>query len=96
MVSIRLISPDSRTRKLTTIIEWSAGYDIRFGITHVDFETQVRTSKKSATYLRETFRERRARSEKKGITEQRKLQKSIGHQIKSSRLSHIDVQEIVA
>ncbi|KAL4884865.1 glycoside hydrolase superfamily [Aspergillus karnatakaensis] len=39
--------------------EWSAGYGPRYGITHVDFETLVRTPKKSAWYLKETFEERR-------------------------------------
>ncbi|KAL3488659.1 hypothetical protein BJX62DRAFT_239878 [Aspergillus germanicus] len=40
--------------------EWFAGYGPRFGITHVDYKTLKRTPKKSATYLRETFRGRRA------------------------------------
>ncbi|KAK1704539.1 glycoside hydrolase superfamily [Colletotrichum lupini] len=39
--------------------EWSAGYGPRFGIFHVDFETQKRTPKGSALYLRDTFRRRR-------------------------------------
>ncbi|KAH7363303.1 glycoside hydrolase superfamily [Plectosphaerella cucumerina] len=39
--------------------EWSAGYSIRFGITHVDFKTLARTPKKSAQYLEETFKRRR-------------------------------------
>jgi len=30
--------------------EWSLGYDRRFGIVHVDFETQVRTPKSSALF----------------------------------------------
>ncbi|KAH7068348.1 glycoside hydrolase superfamily [Paraphoma chrysanthemicola] len=38
--------------------EWSAGYGIRFGITHVDFQTLVRTPKKSAFYFRDTMRRR--------------------------------------
>ncbi|KAH8168855.1 glycosyl hydrolase family 1 domain-containing protein [Sarocladium implicatum] len=40
--------------------EWSAGYSIRFGITHVDFETLVRTPKSSALYLKDTMKRRRA------------------------------------
>ncbi|PMD28819.1 glycoside hydrolase family 1 protein [Hyaloscypha variabilis F] len=40
--------------------EWSAGYVPRFGITHVDYKTFVRTPKSSAFYLRETFKQRRA------------------------------------
>ncbi|KAH7116686.1 glycoside hydrolase superfamily [Dendryphion nanum] len=39
--------------------EWSAGYTIRFGITHVDFSTLKRTPKNSAWYLKETFKKRR-------------------------------------
>jgi beta-glucosidase len=35
--------------------EWSAGYNIRFGITHVDYETLVRTPKRPAWCLRDTF-----------------------------------------
>jgi beta-glucosidase len=30
--------------------EWAFGYSRRFGITHVDFATQVRTWKKSALW----------------------------------------------
>lgn len=40
--------------------EWSAGYGPRYGIVHVDFETLKRTPKRSAWYLRETFKRRRA------------------------------------
>ncbi|PVH93636.1 glycoside hydrolase family 1 protein [Periconia macrospinosa] len=39
--------------------EWSAGYGIQFGITHVDFSTFVRTPKKSAYYLRESLKRRK-------------------------------------
>ncbi|KAG7127424.1 Beta-glucosidase 1B like protein [Verticillium longisporum] len=42
-------------------LEWSAGYAHRFGITHVDFDTLVRTPKQSAFYLRETMERRRGR-----------------------------------
>ncbi|KAH6711364.1 glycoside hydrolase superfamily [Leptodontidium sp. 2 PMI_412] len=44
--------------------EWSAGYSARFGIVHVDYETLVRTPKKSASYLKNTFKNRRAKSVK--------------------------------
>jgi beta-glucosidase len=32
--------------------EWSEGYTLRYGICHVDFETQKRTPKASAHFLR--------------------------------------------
>lgn len=34
--------------------EWSAGFGNRFGLIHVDFQTQKRTPKLSASYFRET------------------------------------------
>ncbi|MBP2335160.1 beta-glucosidase [Saccharothrix coeruleofusca] len=36
--------------------EWSYGYDKRFGIVHVDYETQVRTPKRSALWYRDVIR----------------------------------------
>ncbi len=36
--------------------EWAEGYTKRFGIVHVDFETQKRTPKRSAHYLRDVIR----------------------------------------
>ena len=36
--------------------EWSAGYSKRFGLFHVDFETQQRTPKRSARFYREVIR----------------------------------------
>jgi beta-glucosidase len=36
--------------------EWSAGYDKRFGIVHVDFETLERTPKQSARFYTEVIR----------------------------------------
>ena len=33
--------------------EWAEGYNMRFGIVHVDYETQVRTVKKSGHWYRE-------------------------------------------
>jgi beta-glucosidase len=33
--------------------EWERGYDIRFGIVHVDFATQERTPKRSALWYRD-------------------------------------------
>ncbi|KAG4440631.1 hypothetical protein IFR05_003890 [Cadophora sp. M221] len=44
--------------------EWSAGYIARFGIVHVDYETLVRTPKDSASYLKNTFKDRRAKAVK--------------------------------
>jgi beta-glucosidase len=39
--------------------EWSFGYDKRFGIVRVDYETQVRTPKQSALWYRDTIRRAR-------------------------------------
>ena len=36
--------------------EWSSGYALRFGLVHVDYETQRRTPKSSAAYYREVIR----------------------------------------
>jgi beta-glucosidase len=36
--------------------EWGAGYGMRFGIVHVDFETLVRTPKDSATFYANVIR----------------------------------------
>jgi len=36
--------------------EWSLGYSKRFGIVHVDFETQKRTFKQSARFYAEVIR----------------------------------------
>ncbi|KAL3480569.1 glycoside hydrolase superfamily [Aspergillus californicus] len=47
--------------------EWSAGYGPRYGITHVDFDTLVRTPKKSAWYLKETFEQRRKTQQTVGL-----------------------------
>jgi beta-glucosidase len=33
--------------------EWASGYGIRFGLYHVDYQTQKRTPKMSATYFKE-------------------------------------------
>lgn len=35
--------------------EWAAGYRERFGLIHVDYETQVRTPKESAAWYREVI-----------------------------------------
>ena len=40
--------------------EWAFGYERRFGLVHVDFETQVRTLKKSALAYAEFLHQRRA------------------------------------
>ncbi|MFC4302559.1 GH1 family beta-glucosidase [Cohnella boryungensis] len=37
--------------------EWAFGYDKRFGIVHVDFDTQARTPKESAYWYRNVMRE---------------------------------------
>jgi beta-glucosidase len=36
--------------------EWSLGYSKRFGIVHVDYETQERTPKASARFYSEVIR----------------------------------------
>ena len=36
--------------------EWSSGYSKRFGVVHVDFETQVRTIKDSGKFYRDVIR----------------------------------------
>jgi beta-glucosidase len=41
--------------------EWAFGYERRFGIIHVDYDTQVRTLKNSALALRAFLQARRAR-----------------------------------
>lgn len=40
--------------------EWASGYEKRFGIVHVDYETQVRTLKDSALWLRGMLKNRGA------------------------------------
>jgi beta-glucosidase len=39
--------------------EWAYGYDKRFGIVRVDYDTQVRTPKQSALWFRDTARRAR-------------------------------------
>ncbi|KAI5238039.1 beta-glucosidase [Aureobasidium subglaciale] len=73
--------------------EWSAGYDIRFGITHVDFKTQVRTPKDSALYLRQTFRERRVGSERRSLGHRSELLKA--KDVKVELRPRVDVEEIL-
>jgi len=41
--------------------EWSYGYAKRFGLVHVDYDTQVRTPKQSALWYRDTIRQVRGR-----------------------------------
>lgn len=41
--------------------EWAEGYDKRFGVVYVDFETQQRTPKASALYYRDRIAQERAR-----------------------------------
>ncbi|KAH6671122.1 family 1 glycoside hydrolase [Halenospora varia] len=60
------IQDDFRVRyfawSLMDNFEWQNGYDIRFGVTHVNYETLERTPKKSSAYLRSTFDKRLAKS----------------------------------
>jgi len=39
--------------------EWARGYDQRFGIVHVDYDTQVRTPKDTALVYAEVLRRHR-------------------------------------
>ncbi|MEQ1684448.1 MAG: GH1 family beta-glucosidase [Burkholderiaceae bacterium] len=41
--------------------EWASGYEKRFGIVHVDYETQTRTLKDSALWYREFLQQQRVR-----------------------------------
>ncbi|TIB71974.1 glycoside hydrolase, partial [Wallemia mellicola] len=41
---------------ITDNLEWASGYSSRFGITHVDFDTQVRTPKLTSQFLKEWFK----------------------------------------
>ena len=43
--------------------EWAFGYERRFGLVHVDFETQVRTPKVSAQAFAAFLKERTMRSQ---------------------------------
>jgi beta-glucosidase len=36
--------------------EWAHGYDMRFGLVHVDYATQKRTPKESARFYAEVIR----------------------------------------
>jgi beta-glucosidase len=36
--------------------EWAHGYDIRFGLVHVDYSTQKRTLKQSARFFSDVIR----------------------------------------
>jgi beta-glucosidase len=42
--------------------EWAFGYERRFGVIHVDYETQKRTLKRSAELIAEFLKQRNARS----------------------------------
>jgi beta-glucosidase len=39
--------------------EWASGYEKRFGIVHVDYETQVRTLKDSARWYRDFLQQQK-------------------------------------
>ena len=41
--------------------EWAYGYERRFGITHVDYTTQVRTPKHSALAVQAFLKQRKER-----------------------------------
>jgi beta-glucosidase len=46
--------------------EWASGYEKRFGIVHVDFTTQRRTLKDSATWYREFLHQHKALRQRRG------------------------------
>ena len=43
---------------LTDNFEWAFGYNARFGLIHVDFDTQLRTIKKSGYWFRNFLKEK--------------------------------------
>jgi beta-glucosidase len=49
--------------------EWASGYEKRFGIVHVDYETQRRTPKASALWYRDFLRRQKALHAKRAEAE---------------------------
>lgn len=47
--------------------EWASGYTLRFGIVHVDYETQARTLKDSAKWYSKVCRENRIEDDRFGL-----------------------------
>lgn len=54
--------------------EWASGYEKRFGIVHVDYETQARTLKDSALWYRDFLRQRPMRPDAPRPTHTTKLE----------------------
>ena len=50
------MAEDSLQMCLLDNYEWAGGYNKRFGITYVDFETQKRTPKLSSAFYKEVIR----------------------------------------
>ena len=51
--------------------EWACGYEKRFGIVHVDYDTQVRTLKDSALWYREFLQRQQAQRAPRGAVPER-------------------------
>ncbi len=54
------------TWSLLDNFEWAEGYHQRFGLVHVDFETQQRSPRASYTWYRDLIAAHRARCAKEG------------------------------
>src|SRR4029077_16113019 len=65
--------------------EWALGYTKRFGIIHVDFETQKRTMKGSAKFYQEVVRSRGANLEERRLPAARRARMAALHYRRTKR-----------